>query len=43
MPELDATTIDQIATKVFRRETTLSDEAIKYSINELLQSFRSAK
>ena len=39
MPELDATTIDQIATKVFRRETTLSDEAIKYSIDELLQSF----
>jgi len=39
MPELDAATIDQIATKVFRRETTLSDEAEKYSIDELLQSF----
>ena len=39
MPELDATTIDQIATKIFRREATLSDEASKHSIDELLQSF----
>jgi hypothetical protein len=39
MPELDAATIDQIATKVFRRETSLNDEAEKYTIDEVLQSF----